>query len=814
MSKSRYLNREMLSMAEKNAKNKQWYKDQADELETEHMNLYTRVRQNNTEFSRMKINYDLFNNILNKEDFEYICKPFGEDQVGELPAQMVNRDITSGKIKALLGMEMKRPFSWKAMATNKEATTRKEQEEATRLRDFVIDTIMTPIRVEEEKKMIQELEGREMTPEEQQQFKAELEERIKSKTPDRTRKYMEREHQDPAEVLSHQLLEYLIQKGDIKRKFNDMFKHLHLSAKELAYIGIVNGHPEMWVVNPLRFTSDNTKDNAYIEDGEYAVAEYRMLPSEVARYFGDQLTKTELSEIYQDFSHYRKDAIRDNLFRFDDDLFSDDGDDNTVRVLHCVWKSLREVNFLKYKDPETGETKEMIVDEEYELTPENGDLEIETEWIPEAYECWKIGADKYATMRPVPGQFKDLDTLYECKLPYYGAICDDMNSTPTAIMDRLKVYQYYFNIVMYRLELLLATDKGKKILMNINAIPDSSGIDVEKFQYLMESTPFMWFDPSEEGNEYSDVNTTAKMIDLSLASDIAKYIELAEYLKRQCGESVGITPQVEGQVGPNDAVTNTKQSLIQSSHILEPYFDLHNNVKKNILQGLLDCAKVAYGGLNEPIKLTYILDDMSKKTLTVDPYLLDNSTLGIFVSNNTKAQESLEYIKQLTHAAMQNQKVELSDVISVVNQTGTLEAEETLKAAEEVRRQHEIAVETERGKQAKELKAMDEKNAEAAHKRELEQIIVKEEERRKTEEMKAALTGASFNPDTDADNDGVNDFVELARDGLDADIKREKNNIDRTKAIDEKEIRMKELKLKSRELDIKEKELASRPKSK
>ena len=176
------------------------------------------------------------------------------------------------------------------------------------------------------------------------------------------------------------------------------------------------------------------------------------------------------------------------------------------------------------------------------------------EWIPEVYETWKIGTDKYVRMRPIPGQFKDLDNLYHCKLPYYGVIYDNMNSQETSLMDRLKVYQYYFNIVMYRLEILLASDKGKKILMNINAIPSESGIDVKKWKYFMDASPVMWFDPSEEGMEYSDVNTMAKAIDLSLASDIDKYIQLAEYLRTQAGLSVGITPQVEGQISAQDAV--------------------------------------------------------------------------------------------------------------------------------------------------------------------------------------------------------------------------------------------------------------------
>jgi hypothetical protein len=368
-----------------------------------------------------------------------------------------------------------------------------------------------------------------------------------------------------------------------------------------------------------------------------------------------------------------------------------------------------------------------------------------------------------------------------------------MNSQETSLMDRLKVYQYYYNIVMYRLELLLASDKGKKVLMNINMIPDSAGIDIEKWQYFLESTPYMWYDPNEEGTSYADANTVAKVIDLSLVSDIQKYIEIAEYLRLQAGKSVGITEQVEGQIGPNDAVRNTQQSLIQSSHILELYFELHNHVKKNVMQALLETAKIAYSQ-NQPKKLSYVLDDMSVRNLKLDVGLLDNSTLGLFVSNSAKAEEAKDLIRQLTHAAMQNQKVELSDIISVIRQDGIVEAEETLKAAEQSRREYEQSMQQQQMEaQAQEAEKVRQREREK-HEEEKELIVLKETERRKTEVIKGTLVGASFNPDQDKDEDGINDFIELAREGLDADIKQSKSQLEREKFEHQKEVDKEKLK--------------------
>jgi len=793
---------DFITKASKEADDKQYYKDQIDRLDNEDSSINYSFGEV-SEYKRMKVNYDLFNNVLNLADFEYVCKPFGS-QAGELPATMVNRDIVSGKIKAMLGMEMKRPFSWKVIATNPEATTRREEEEFNRIREFVINETMQPIREQIEIKYQQE-QGKELNEEEIAQIQQQIAQETKAQTPEQVKKYMQRKYQDPAEVLSHQLLEYLTQKCDLKRKFNDAFKHGMLSGDGVMYVGIFNGEPDVLNVNSLRFKSEQTADNVFIQDREWATYTHKLGPSEIIKYFGDELTDEERDRVYAEW-RINNDYENGNLF----DMFdreNDVNDTSSISVVHGVWKGLRKIGFLTYLD-ENGEEQLMLVDENYELNEDVGDIEIEWEVLPEVHETWKIKLNDpiYVKMQPVPGQFKDIDNLHNCKLPYYGVTYDAINSQKTSLMDRLKIYQYYYNIVMYRLELILASDDGKKVLMNINAIPDSAGIGVKQWQYFMKSTGIMWYDPTEEGNMSTDANTVAKVIDLSLISDIQKYIEIAEYLRQQCGRSVGITDSVEGQIGPNESVRNAQQNLTQTSHILELYFDLQAHLKKEVLQALLETAKIAYHNSNKK-KLTYVLDDMSRKIINLDMGLLDNSTLGLFISNSAKAQEILDTLKQLSHAALQNQKIELSDVSAVLRQEGVVEVEETLKVAEETRREHEMNLQAQKGEQLKELKKIEEANAEKEHVRELEKIVVKEEERRKTEVMKTAMMGASFNPDQDKDQDGVNDFIELARNGLDAEIKQSQKQLDREKFEHQKEVDKIKLSQQDRKLKNEEKKI-------
>jgi hypothetical protein len=774
-----------LTRKQKEDNEKHWYKEQVNTLDKVSfakggMFGFSEAGSGISEYRRMKVNYDLFNNIVNKTDFEHVCYPFGKE-VGELPADFTNKDIVSGKIKALLGMEMRRPFSWKVVATNEEATTRREQEEFGRLRDFVISSIMNPIKADIEKQYSEQSKDKKLTPDEQEKLQQQISQELQTKTPPEIKRYMEREHQDPAEALSHQLLEYLIQKEDVKMKFNKAWKHGLISGREIFWVGTINGEPTLKVVNPLRFDYDKSPDLDYIEDGEWACYEMYMTPSEVIRHFGQELTITEMDEIYSDYSHAS--SLPDSSF-----TFRNDGTSAImgIRVIHCEWKSLKPFKFVKGIDLETGEEYEDMVDESYQLNKEAGDIEITTEWIPAKFEGYKIGKDKFAYLREVPGQNKDLDNLYHCKLSYLGAAYDNLNSEVTSLVDRMKYYQYMYNILLYRIELLIASDDGKSLLLNAGLIPKTAGLDIEKWMYYFKVNKIGLMDPSEEGNKGNqDITQAAKEIDMSLVSDIQKYIQLAEYIEKRCGESVGITKAVEGQIGTEDAVRNTQQALVQSANILEPYFELHNNIKRNVLQALIECAKVAYSEF-QPASISYVLDDMSRKMISMDYDLLDNSTYGIFVSNSMKSDEALQMVQQLSHAALQNQKIELSDVIKIMRSESIQEAEELLKGAEKER------IEREQSQQQQQFQAQaesEEKQREFRREEwEFEMKKMEREEELKTERelQKQTILSFGFNEDKDMDKDGTPDVLEVYKAGVDADIKQEKLNLDKQKLEQQK----------------------------
>lgn len=784
---TRTRSKHLLTEKQKNANKFQWYKDSVDDLEkySFYENKFGSIADDGmpTAFKSKKVNYDLYNNILHKADLKYVYQPYGEG-VGELPANLTNRDIISPKIKALLGIEMSMPFSWKVVATNPQASTRKEDKETQMLTDFVVSQVMMPIRKEEAIKAQQQVKGKQLTPAEQEQISQQVEQAVQARTPDSVRKYIAREHQDPAEIQGTQILEYLKQKQRLPSKFNEGFKHMLLGGKEVYRLAAINNQPTITVVNALFFDHDQSPEVRYIEDGAWAVAEYRMTPNQILSELGSELTEEQIERLYE----YERDpsSIIDPLFSFSENGFTSD---LSIRVIHATWKAPMRIGFLTYLD-KNNQIQETTVDENYKLNRKIGDLELEWQWIPQSYECYKILDDIYVYPRAVPGQNNDLDTLWEAKLPYYGATLDNMNSIATAPMERVKNWQYYFDIILYRIELLMASDKGKILALNINAIPKSKGYDTKKFLYFMEANHLAVLNPKEEGNRTSgvsgDITNLVKEIDMSLVSQIDFYIKLAEYIETKCGAAIGVNKQMEGAIGPTEAVSNTQQNLIQASYITRPTFELHNEVKANVLQGAIDLAKTTWSE-NPPETLSYTMDDMTVRMFKVDAALLDASTYGIFVTNSSKAQETKQAIVNLSQAAVQNDKADLLDVANLLDANSIAEAKELLEVAQQKAQERAEGLQKQQMELEKQKMGLEDQRIRDQWAHDKEMVILKEEERRKTEVEKAALTGLSFNPETDQDEDNIPDFLEIAKAGVDAEIKRKNTNINAGKLALEQE---------------------------
>jgi hypothetical protein len=256
---------------------------------------------------------------------------------------------------------------------------------------------------------------------------------------------------------------------------------------------------------------------------------------------------------------------------------------------------------------------------------------------------------------------------------------------------------------------------------------------------------------------------------------------------------------MEGQIQQREAVANVEKVMNQSTNILNNFFDMHALFKKNLLTALIENIKICYRNSDKKF-LTYVLDDMTQHIIHLDSELLSNSTYGLFIADTSKNAELKDTIKQLSLAAMQNQTINFSTVIKLLKQDNITEAQEMLESAEREKQEYEQQLKQQEQEMMMKVEEMKKQAAQEQHQYNLEEITVKEEERRKTELAKTALLGASYNPDKDKDNDGQNDYMELSRELVKQQTEREKLQVKREENAQKNKIEQQKISLEKQKI--------------
>lgn len=141
-------------------------------------------------------------------------------------------------------------------------------------------------------------------------------------------------------------------------------------------------------------------------------------------------------------------------------------------------------------------------------------------------------------------------------------------------------------------------------------------------------------------------------LDLTMSNVIAEYIQLMDKIEQLAGTITGITEQRQGAISTSELVGNVERSVIQSSHITEPLFWVHNQCKRHALNMLLNTAKGAWQDTGKN-KLQYVFDNGERAFLNIpqDFYYED---MDVFVSDTSKDLENINKLQQLIQPAMQN----------------------------------------------------------------------------------------------------------------------------------------------------------------
>lgn len=708
-------------------------------------------------YGELQTYYNLYNSIFDEKDFKSITNPFKVED--GFPATPHDFNIIRPKVDLLIGEETKRPLNFRVIRTSQEATSEMQEKEKQMILQYIEAAITARMSPEEAQQFQEQLQSGEVMP------------------PEQIAKYMDKDYKDIVENTAYHSLTYLREKLDLDNEFIKGWKDGLISGREIYYVGVLNAEPYAERVNPICFSYDKSPDLEFIEDGSWCCRKMRMPITEVYDRYYDKLEEKDLDKLEEMIGSTPGRNLGDRspvdmgiqLRIYDNPIFEGAGK-SLVNVWHCCWKSFKKIFYVTTTD-DAGQPQINIVDETYQ--PVGNEVSIEPDWIIEVWEGYRAGSDLYFGIQPIEYQHVSIDNPNSQKLPYCGAIYSNTNSKPRSLVSILKPLQYMYIVLWYRLELAIARDKGKVVNMDITQIPKSMNISPAKWMHYLSSVgvnfinPYEegWNIPGREGGKPAQFNQITAL-DLTMSNVIAEYIQLMDKIEELAGTISGITQQREGAVSSSEMVGNVERSVVQSSHITEPLFWVHNQCKRRVLNMLLNTAKGAWEETGKQ-KLQYIFDNGERAFLDITPKFYYED-MDVFVSDTSKDLENIQKLQQLIQPAMQNgaSLLEAAEILTNDNFNIIKQKLKDMQTRQEQVQQQQQEAEAQQQQQLQQMQNESKQQELMLQEAQMDLQRYQIDQDNQTKIAVAQINAYRGAEDMDQDNNGIPDVAELGKQAL------------------------------------------------
>lgn len=751
-----------------------------------------------------QINYNLLRGKLNMQDIQLVLNP-DSLEIGYIPDKIQHFPIMNSKLNVLKGEESKRVFDFKVVVTNPNAITEIETNKRNELLQRMKELVQNTAQSEDE-------------------FNQELE---------KINDYYTYEWQDIREIRANALTNHYTKEYNIPLLFNEGFDDAMAVGEELYQCDIVGGEPVIEKLNPLKVRIFKSGYSNKVEDADIIILEDYWSPGRIIDTYYDVLTQKDIEYLEKvpntvgqtstdgmDNIDERAGFINSNMigdeisfsngFYFDPaNLFPESVGSSllpydlagNVRVLKVFWKSKRKVKKVKSYDPETGEEVFNFYPEDYVINPNIGEEEF-TMWINEAWEGDMLGNEIFVNMRPRTVQYNRLSNPSRCHFGIIGTIYNLNQGRPFSLVDMMKPYNYMYDVIHDRLNKAIANNWGPMLRMDFAKIP--KGWDPEKWMYYAKVNHIIVEDSFKEGSigaasgKLAGAMNNASTGGLSLdqGNYIQQLVNLLEFIKMEMAEVAGISKQREGQISNRETLGGVERATLQSSHITEWLFILHEDTKKRVYECFLETAKAALKGRSK--KFQYILPDTSMKVMEIDGDEFAEADYGIVVDNSHGVQELQSKLDTLAQAALQNQSLSFSTIIKLFSSSSLAEKQRLIEKDEQQIRERQSKAQQEQlqAQQAMAESQMQQKQAE-----------LEQKERASIRDNETSILIATMNKFADTETSEDIDFSPEAKARLAEQIREfdEKLKLDKRKLELDKEKAKIDASLKRQSLNKKSK---------
>ena len=771
---------------EKEKMDESWIKNTMDYFSNK---AYAEYVKNRDTFVK---NYDLMKGILRMEDFyqEPEVRSFTDVLTSdlELPAYVKMYSIVTTPVNELVGEISKRPDTFRVKAFDDDSQAEELQFKTDTLQQYVIG------QVQQQLAQKAALQGQEIDPEQLQQMTME-------QVKDELDSYTSIAEKWANHILTCQKAEF-----NIKEKSEDAFRDLLISAREFYHIYEDNSKLgfNVEVANPKNTWFLTTPDRKFISDptgraqGAYAAGTVQVMElSEIIESIPD-LTKEEIDHLRSSLQDYGLINVRESNLGNPDAIPGQDsvmydtfdplvlqtrmiiesemkenndglkdflGLTNNVSsfgykyvVVRSYWISKRKIGKLIYID-DMGNEQSLIVDESYKSGTVPTQQSLEWGWVNEWYQGTKIGPDIY--------HIKPFKLLNYC--PIIGTTYEVKNTEAKSLVDLMKPFQVIYNVCMNQLYKLLEKEVGKVQLMSLRHIPIPKDGDAQDALDIWEmearNRGVVFIDDSPENLKSPSSFNQFRDIDMTRTQEIQSRYTLAQQLKQECWELIGMSKQRLGSVSASETATGTNTAITQSYSQTEPLFVAHEYVLGQVYQAIID-ASLYIEAKKPQSTISYITNEGESAFVQVNGTDLKFRDLKVFLTNRPEDQKMFQEIRGLSQAVLQNGG-SLHDIIELYSTNSVRQMKKVFKTLKERQEQLENQKMQQQQQQIEQQQQIAQAQMQQAQQMQAEKIAHDDyqNELDRLNKVQIAMIAAESKagPLTDADTSGTADVLELSK---------------------------------------------------
>ena len=269
--------------------------------------------------------------------------------------------------------------------------------------------------------------------------------------------------------------------------------------------------------------------------------------------------------------------------------------------------------------------------------------------------------------------------------------------------------------------------------------------------------------PGREGGKPATFNQITAL-DLTMSNVISEYIQLMDKIESLAGTISGITEQRQGAISTSELVGNVERSVMQSSHITEPLFWVHNQCKRNVLNMLLNTAKGVWADTGKT-KLQYMFDNGERAFLDITPKFYYED-MDVFVSDTSKDLENIQKLQQLIQPAMQNgaSLLEAAEILTTSNFNLIKQKLKDMQTRQEQMQQQQQQQEAQNQQQLQQMQNEAKQQELMLQEAQMDLDRYKIDQDNMTKITVAEISSYRGTENKDIDQNGIADPIEIAKD--------------------------------------------------